>query len=395
MVKITPNLRLVISLNESVVKINDASNLTTTLNPLTLLVYTEDSSPIQIGNTNLNSFIDTSFDKDTLYIYKVYSRNIDGILSTPQITPVYPISLTNTTPYLRHPNNSNMDIINQIYWKNIKNALVDDNYYLKNSFDLPYLDNTPLHLKGFLGVANCNLDIFINEIYNSTILTDIYGEFDFYFTYPRGQTIVKFQARDYKNIDFSMWSKKNTINTLNAYTALSIFSGALTDYITELSSIRTDNNIDKVRYSTYIDEFAPLTNFYKDGSETDISFLALATTVFDAYYYAGYYQGVQMILDAFVKQIPELDHYEIYDRYSLYQTDISGRFFVPQVAHTHLLRKNYYYGISSARYTGEESTISSAHVDSRWWPLIIQGIMLLCGMKLQQRIIIRYIEEHH
>ena len=362
-----------ITLTESVVKINDVSNLTTTLNPLNLLVYMGNNSPIQIGNVTTNSYIDDSFDKDTLYIYKVYSRNIDGTLGTAQTTPVYTISLLEVIPYLRHPNNSNMDIINQIYWKNIKNALVDDNYYLMNRFDLPYLDNTPLHLKGFLGVAECNLDIFINDIYNSTILTDSYGEFDFYYTYSRGQTTVKFQARDSKNIDFSMWSTTNTINTLNAYTALSIFSGSLIDYLTELSAIRTDNNIDKVRYSTYIDEFAPLTNFYKDGSETDESFLALATTVFDAYYYAGYYQGVKSVLDAFVKQIPEFDHYEIYDRYSLYQTDITGRFFVPQVAHTNLQRTNYYYGVSSVRNTGEESTVSSVRVDNRWWPFNYKG----------------------
>ena len=362
-----------ITLTETIVKINDVSNLTTTLNPLNLLVYMEDSSPVQIGNTTNNTYIDNSFDKDNLYIYKVHSRNIEGILSTSQTTPVYTISLLETIPYLRHPNNSIMSIINQIYWKNIKNALVDDNYYLMNRFDLPYIDNIPLHLKGFLGVSNCNLDIFINDIYNSTIITDSYGEFDFYYTYSRGQTTVKFQARDSKNIDFSMWSTVNTINTLNAYTALSIFSGSLTDYLTELSAIRTDNNIDKVRYSTYVDEFAPLINLYKDGSETDESFLALATTVFDAYYYAGYYQGVQMVLDAFIKQIPELDHYEIFDRYSLYQTDITGRFFVPKTNNTLLPRINYYYGISSVRNTGEESTISSVRVDSRWWPFNYTG----------------------
>jgi len=360
-----------ITITEDVVKINDKLNLNTTINQHNILVYIEDTNPIQIGNVSTNSFIDESYEKGNLYIYKVFSRNVEGVLSLATISPVYTISMLDAVPYLRHPNNSDTGIVQQLYWKSMKNSLIDKNYYLKDRFDIPYLYNKPIHFKGYLGVSKSNLDVFVNDHYQDTIQTDVYGEFDFYFVFPKGESRIKFQARDHQNIDFSRMSATAVINTLNIYTTFGIMGEVLEEYVEELNALREDNNINTARYSSFIPKYAPYIEMYKSGTEDDDDFMELASTVFSAYDYAGYDKSLNMVLEKFLEKTPEFDHYEIYTRNSIYDTITTGRFFVSN--NPQLTRVNYYYGVSAVRSTGEETPPSIIRVDSRWWTFRYKG----------------------
>lgn len=360
-----------ITITEKVIKINDALNISNSINEHNIKVYIEDNELVQIGSTKNNNFLDDTFDKEKNYLYKVYTRNISGLLTDSTPAPVYTTNLLKTIPYLRHPSNSDDIIIKQVYWKSMKNSLVDKNYYFKERLDLPYLHNIPLHLKGFLGVSDCNVDIFLNDHYHSTIVSDSYGEFDFYFVYPKGKSKIKFQARDKQNIDFSNYSSNYIINTINSYTMFGIVGEVLDEYIEELNAIRLDNNINTARYSTFITKYAPYIELYKSGEENDTDFMELASTIFSAYEYAGYDKSLNMVLDKFLEKVPEFDHYEIYTRNSIYDTVTTGRFFVPTTPS--LTRQNYYYGVSAAKSTGEETPLSIIRVDSRWWPFKYKG----------------------
>jgi hypothetical protein len=348
------------------VEYSDTSS-TYTISIDNLKVFIDYKNPALIGISSTGFYIDTAFIFDRYYIYSVRSAGLGTRISANTPYMCNTVDVTNAYPYLRSIDNSTTAILNDPYWKKLKAVLIDKNFYDKTPFAIPYSKDTVYNLKGYLGVSNCKFDVFVNDIYSYTTSTGIYGEFEINYMFPKGSITMVFQARDRYNIKFSRKSAPYSIRTLNLYTWYSAVLGSQYKQVdAEVSSIITDVSIETCRYSYFEDRFSPFVGLYKEGDESETKFISLASTNFKAFEYASYDKSLQMMLDSFQDNLPELDHYEIHYNIDLYDTQRTAYTFT--ATSTGLGRGDYWYGVAACTYAGEETSITSLRVDRRWWP---------------------------
>jgi hypothetical protein len=342
-----------------------------------LKVFEEYDSPTLLGTSSTGYYNDSTIEFNKYYIYHIKSVALDSRISNPVKFKCYTIDTTESYPYLRSVENSSTGLLQNPYWRKLKNVLIDANYYDKTAFALPYSANTTYNLKGYLGVSNCKLDVFINGIINYTTSTGQYGEFNINYAFHKGTTEVTLQARDQNNIKFSMKSSPHRIRTYNIYTWFSMLGQQYSEMDTEILAQISDVSIDLCRYSYFEDKFSPFVELYKQGDEDDTKFINIASEVFKAYEYVAFGKSLTMALDAFQANVDEFDHYEIYYHNSLYGsgTEKIGLNFICTAPS--LPRDNYYYGVSCATSTGEETSVSILRADRRWWPETYDGYNIL------------------
>lgn len=329
-------------------------------------IYLSSNAPVLLDQTSTGAYTDESYLFDRYYIYSISTVGLGGRISNRVYYQCHTIETTMSYPYLRSVDSSSTTILNNQYWKSIKATLVDKGFYNLSPFAIPYSKDTTYNLKGYLGVANCKLDVYINGIYGFTTSTGIYGEFDINYAFKKGSIEFVFQARDRLNVKFSRKTAPFTITTMNIYTWFSVVGKQYEAARTELNSIKSDVSLDTCRDSYFEDRFSPFTGLYKVGDESEEKFRALSSAIYRAYEYVSYKEALTMVFDAFRDNVPEIDHYEIYFNDSLYDTQRTGYTFTP--TSTGLGRGNYYYGISSHKANGEETPVSVLRVDRRWWP---------------------------
>ena len=435
-------------------KLTNSSDISDIINIDSLVIYTESSTGYLIGTTTGTSYIDTSFIKETNYLYKVRSITTAGRESDFLSYPISTLAVTYGSPYLRSISNSTTiyyenltcnsstgqtsltlsitpknyldievsvnniiltnyidyiivddtitfttalvlnDIINVIitsdltsnkYWQNIKATLIDKHYYDLSSFAIPYSKKENYILKGYFGISDCILDVYINGVYGITTSTGQYGEFELNYKFPKGETRVVFQVRDKNNIIFSPVSNEYSIKTINLYTWYSVFGSQYKQIETELDLSRQDISVANARYSSFTDRFQPLIELYKVGAEDDTKFRALAYEIFKMFEFVGYNEGINIFLDALAEEsiTDNWDHYEIYYNNSLYDSIQTGFSFIQKkidpitLTSTGLSRQKYIYGITCLTSTGEETDASFLTVDTRWWVPSTLGINIL------------------
>jgi len=333
-------------------------------------VLVEDNgTSIEIGQSATASYIDTTFTNDFHYIYAITSITTEDTESEQTTYPIYPITLTNAAPYLRSPGNSDNSILHQTYWKTLKSVLIDSNYYDKNQFSIPYFKDEVYNLKGYLGVSNCKLDIFINDIITFTTSTGNYGEFDINYQFKKGWTNIKLQARNQSNNKFSRYSAPYSIRTFNMYAWFSAMGEEYVDIDNEIEALKQDADITTCRYASLVDRFIPFIGFYKQGPEDEEKFRNIITAAYQAFEFAAYDESLNMILDAFQDNTDHFDHYEIYYNERLYGTQRTQYAFA--ITSTGLSRDDFYYGISAGLTSSGyiiETDITPLRVDRRWWP---------------------------
>lgn len=336
-----------------------------------LQVFVEEDASTVLGTTTSTGFIDTTYNDGTHYFYEVCCIAQGDKENCGSKSYAYTIPVTNTFPYLRPAENSDTPLLNNPYWSKLKKTLIDSNYYNLSAFAIPYSETQTFNLKGYLGVSNCNVDLYVNDIYTLTTSTGVYGEFDINYKFPKGDTIFKLQARDSLNISFSMKSQPYKISTLNLYTLYSLFGTHYKQIEDEIAAQILDNDITQARYSSFEDRYAPLVQLYKSGEEDENKFISIASTAFKSFEYVGYEKALYDILDVFKNNINNFEHYELYFNNALYQTHKT--MYIPATQDGNLDRDNYYYGISAFKYTGEETPVSIIRVDRRWWPFTYTG----------------------
>jgi len=340
-----------------------------------LAVFVDNTSPVLIGTSTTGIYVDMLFEPNHFYIYSIHTAALGNRVSRYTKYMCRTIEVDQTYPYLRSAENSDDDILHNKYWRELRNTLIDDNYYNKSAFAIPYMYNKSYNFKGHLGVSNCKVDIFINDIYNFTTTTGIYGEFEINHIFSKDPTIIKMQARDQYNIKFSRESAPITIIPITIYTLFSIFGMEYDKIYSEYSGLIQDVSIDTCRYSFFEDKYSPFINMYKHGDEDAEDFMEKASTIYKAYNHAAYDKALIDILNIFQEKVTEFDHFEIYQNESLFYTQKTQYTFI--ATSTGLLRGKYKYGISACRNNGEETPVTTIEVDRRWWPERYKGINII------------------
>lgn len=346
-----------------------SEDYTTTADSIEVYIYANDSQLITY--TTDTSYFDDSIKKNQIYLYSIvsigYEYNSSDLLYFPVLTPdVYKIN-----PYLRNAGNSKNSVLNNKYWRILKEILIDKNYYNKNQFAIPYIANETYNFQGYLGVANCKLDVFLNDNINLTVITDNYGNFEFNINLSKGENLIQLQARDYKNIAFSNKSNRYVVTTVNIYTFFSILGQEYTDIWDEISLQKIDADFFNSRYLSLENKLSPLLDIYKDVSETDENFRQIITAIYNSYIYVGFKEGLNMFLGALENYAPEIDSYKVFYNNEFYDTVKTGLFPVvngQQLSSTGLIRAKYWYAVTSLNTAGEETDPIIIACDSRWWP---------------------------
>jgi len=361
--------------NKITLSSDTASNYTILKDNLRFLI--EKSSDItNLGYPTTSAFIDTTFTIDYYYIYTVAVEGGDSQESEEVKFPLFAIDVNKAYPYLRSPGNSDNEILQQPYWKYLKEVLIDANYYDKTQFAIPFFKHEEYNLKGYIGVSECKVDIFVNNIYDHTVISGTYGEFDIDYPFKKGETEIYIQARDKYNIKFSRKSAPYSIRTLNMYTWFSALGKEYKEIVDTILEIRNTVDITNVTYGVYQDVYAPFIEIYKSGDEDSDAFMTMASEVFKAFEYAAYDKSLEMVLDAFQAKIPEFDHYELFFNNDHVETHKSGGTFTYR--DSVLSGLNYWYGISAFNTsTGAETDATTIRVDRRWWERGYNGINVI------------------
>jgi hypothetical protein len=350
-----------------------SSNYTFNLDNVKIFISSSNMS--NIGSSSTGAFTDPDFEFDKYYIYGVRSTASGGRESSSVYYQCYTIDTTAAYPYLRSVENSSTGLLSNIYWRTLKDVLIDKSYYDKNAYAIPYAKDTVYNLKGYLGVADCKLDVFVNGVHNYVTSTGDYGEFEINYTFKKGTVELTFQARDIPNIKFSRKTAPYSIRTLNIYTWFSTMGQQFEEIENELDSLISDVSMEECRAAYFEDKFSPFIGFYRIGDESEDKFRAIASTVYQAYQYVAYDEALTMIFDVMKEYIPELDHYAIHYNEDLYHTQRTRYAFV--ISSTGICRGDYYYGVSSCKSNGEETPVSIIRIDRRWWPVSYYGVNVI------------------
>jgi len=311
------------------------------------------------------TFEDTTFSKESLYFYSL-SALVGQEEGYSLFYPLYTLSLPNVSPYLRTVGNSENSYLSSIFWRKLTNVLIDQNYYNKQSFDIPHIQGM-YNFTGFLGLYNCKVDVFINDQYNNTVITDHSGSFSFAISLTKSNSKIQLQARDMENIGFSMKSNPQIVRLVTIYSFFTALAQEYTYIWKEILLQMKDFSFATSRTVLLENKLSPFVGITKDISEDDASFTAFITQAFLAYEYAGYQQGLYMILNAMNANISEFDHYELFFNDSLMHTHCTGYVYTVNYPLAVLARKNYIYAVTGVNDAGEESGATILRVDDRFW----------------------------
>jgi len=357
-----------------------------------------------VGSTTNLYYTDSTFVSNNKYIYNVAAYTILGGVGNFGKYPIFTLPITEAYPYIRSYLYSSTGLLSNPYWANLKQVLVDENYYDKATWAIPYSKDESFNIKGYLGLSDCKVDIYVNDIYNSMVTTTSTGEFSFNHKFPRTSSTIKIQCRDKSNVDFSRISAPIEVRPLNLYTWFSLLGDQYKDMIDELDSSIEDISIENCRYSSFVDRFTPLIELNKNANEDEVFFKNIAIEIFKSFEFGGYDKSLRMFLDALQDNIINFDHYEIFYNDEYNETKQTGFSFIVNetmygtayvmsstgyvitssgyvvagiTTSSGLERDDYYYGISSTNALDEESDVLIQRVDCRWWPEDYKGYIIL------------------
>lgn len=316
------------------------------------------------------TYKDLNVEKDKVYFYRVSGCSSTDFSGFKLYYPLVIKDLKKIQPYLRSIGNSENVYLANSFWKKLKNVLTDSNYYNKETFDIPELKGK-YSFAGYIGISNVKVDIFLNDEYNQTVIPDFAGNFVFAIDISKNNVKLQMQARDNKNIGFSLKSSPQIIRPVNIYSFFTALGMEYEDIWKEILLQLKDFSFDTSRPQLLQDKLKPFLDFEKSVYETDTEFTNIIKECYLAYEYAGYVEGLKKVLEAFKANVTNFDHYDLFVKDITFNTKQTASSFVVRtldLSSKMMDRKSYIYAITSVSDEGFETSPSVIRVDTRWWP---------------------------
>lgn len=336
-------------------------------------------SSAQLGSATTTTWTDANPDRAALHLYRVCTENTASDISTWAYYPVFTYPVSGTFPYIRNLNNSGTALLADTSWKYLKAALVGTNFYKKGHWAIPYSAEEAYSIRGYCGVANCKVDVFINDILDTSlnIVSDALGNFNIVYKFPKGSTKLYVQLRDYKNIQFSEFSAVITVETLYTYSWFAAMSEQYGKILEKIQYVVKGVSIENTDYAQFSDNYQPLIELIKDGVETstesnpdrDLNFNIFAKNIFKSFNDTSFALGLTELLDAFGVYLPEIERTKVY-----YNNSLNNTFTVPRayIAKSFNLARNIYtYKVTAVLTSSrgeQESAGMDCLVDTRYLP---------------------------
>lgn len=341
-----------------------------------LKCYVENDLEIEVGITTNTSYTDVTPGEEGIYIYSVYAC---GTNNNDSIKVGYPVTISNLSdlvPIIRNVENMNNSFIKSAYWAQMKKVLVGDSFYDKSTFALPFFSNELYSFRGYLGIGNCTINVYLNDYLSTTVITDSYGAFVLNLSLPLGTTSVQIQAINSDNDTLSQLSEKFDISTYNMYTYFAVIGEQFKEIDTVITDIKDSIDLDTCSNAMFELKYSPLIDLYKGYNETEVAFKGLASAILKSFQNVSFEQSLTDLLDGFRDNVTQIEDYRIFYNHSLYQSKRTRYSFVVNT-NCVVTRGIYYYGVSAVGSQGEESTPTTIKVDTRYWPYGYAGYLLL------------------
>lgn len=327
---------------------------------------------------------DNAIANDSIVAYSVNYIMPDEQVFTSDVSPILLNNLNNIVPSWRLLEKSNTPLLKSLTWKRLKNALVDKNYYDKSYWAIPYSDSMQYSLIGFIGVANCLVDIFINKTLYTTVTSNDYGEFELKYKFPLESVSIYVQARSKDNTLFSKIGHEVTIRAYYVYSALAVLSTEFNKIRAEQHAYLNKLSIDSCSAQDIRDIYTPQVGFDLIGDESIEVYRSFVKKALILYSYIGYEKAYQYFTDMFTELVPSVDRVEYFKNASFEDSYITGKTFIPikfkvdDIANP-ISRKKYIYGVSALRINSanqiEETSPARIIVDNRWMPTSGMGVL--------------------
>lgn len=277
-----------------------------------LKLFKESSIEIDVSTiTDLtdNAYIiqDPQVAVNNIILYKVTFFTPDDSIYSRIFCPIAGRHLSSTSIYWRPLEASATAVLKNLGWKNMRDVLIDRNYYNKTMWDLPYSKKDCYDIVGFVGIANCYVDIYLNDIFYRTIETDSYGNFHVKYYFPIGETSLYTIARTKDNSEVSSQSSTIIIRTQYVYSWFAAIAAQHAQVVQQNALARKQLNIDTADEPVVKNLYGQLAGLAIHGNEPISDFTRYVKAALSIYNNIGKQQAISDLITLFKSMIDSID----------------------------------------------------------------------------------------
>jgi hypothetical protein len=232
----------------------------------------------------------------------------------------------------------------------MKKSLADKNYYNKEYWTVPYSQTEKYSFIGHVGVAFLSVDVYVDGVFNRTLETNAYGEFEFLYAVELHPTQLHFQARTKDSLYFTGASAPLQVQGNIIYSWFAAISTQMNSLRTQQQQLRSYIGIDTCPTEELNRIYSPYVGFERFADELSDSFRMFVKSAFQIYNGIGYEDGLGSFKNLLEQRIDGIDHIDIYTKASYEEGAVSGMTsFIYPYDGEGLTRTKYVYRITACR----------------------------------------------
>lgn len=262
---------------------------------------TEYSLLVDIPKSQFNGSLSYVFPSDdAMYAFRVLATGGDlDIFSSNTYIKMYDTSFRQPLPYPIYEHED--ELYGNQYFFGIRYFLVDENYYNKDTYALPYKDRAEDYLlKGFIGVYGALIKLIIDDDIYQVVVSDKKGEFRFNFNTDKKTFRMSILASLSNGLESFVDFEEVLFDKIIAYTPMGVMSKQISELSDEILSTANRLLISQTSLATLQDFFAPQIGLTRGFQDTDAEFAAQIQFLYPLFFKAnsgGTTQVLKLILD--------------------------------------------------------------------------------------------------
>lgn len=237
---------------------------------------------------------------DSMYAFRVLAAGGESnIFSSDVFIKMYDTSYRQPLPYPIYEHED--ELYGNQYFFGCRYFLVDENYYNKDTYALPYKDRGEDYLlKGFIGVYGALIKLIVDDDIYQVVISDKKGEFRFNFNTDKKTFRMSILASLSNGLESFVNFEEVTFDKIIAYTPMGVLSkqiGLLSD---EISATATRLLLKSTSLNVLETFYAPQMKLTRGFQDTDEEYAAQIQFLYPLFFKAnsgGTVEVLQLILD--------------------------------------------------------------------------------------------------
>lgn len=335
---------------------------------------------VEITQANFVDHISYNYTPDNTFSAFRVSTFGGALAMLPVLTFSRATVLAQVTPRL-YPIYESTDIYSSSpYFNSMRSFLIDENYYYKNTFSLPYKsksteDYDTYNIRGNIGIGNAAVDLIIESEIVSTVKSDERGEFSFDFNINFKNTDLSIIAYDENRLQQSYVLTDVTFNKVVQYTFLGVLSYAFERVQKEVIEDTFHQFLLKQCSDEVLDSyFAPLTGLQRRQDDDPAKFRAQVEFLFPLLHISnigGTVDLIRNIIQYYVNNDYGVAGYELYEHGDFLSTDhdswVLDKSLITDKSRLGKNKYTYYVSASPKNFPSRKSAPVEIFCDYRLW----------------------------